>query len=122
LTAGITACAEREKTFLDIALWIARNLVSIRDRELALKIGVWGINRLCELPIFELGDADVLELVLSEPLDAFLDDVLVREIKSNPHLAPQATLPEPWTQVRTGGLPPGHWGTAVAYPRPPPID
>jgi DNA-directed RNA polymerase, mitochondrial len=109
LTAGITACAECEKTFLDIALWIARNLVSIRDRELALKIGVWGINRLCELPIFELGDADVLELVLSEPLDAFLDDVLVREIKSNPHLAPQATLPEPWTQVRTGGLPPGHW-------------
>ena len=54
LTAGISVCFagdlgvddDGEKNFRDIALWIARNLVSIRDRELALKVGVWGINRL----------------------------------------------------------------------------
>ena len=61
LTAGITVCADDglgvdddgQKNFRDIALWIARNLVAVRDRELALKIGTWGINRLLSLPIFE---------------------------------------------------------------------
>ena len=54
LTAGITVCFaadlgaddDGQKNFRDIALWISRNLVSTRDRELALKVGVWGINRL----------------------------------------------------------------------------
>ena len=54
LTAGITVCFaadlgaddDGQKNFRAIALWISRNLVSTRDRELALKVGVWGINRL----------------------------------------------------------------------------
>src|SRR6516164_6016669 len=58
LTAGITVCFDDglgvdddgEKNFRNIALWIARNLVAVPDRELALKVGTWGINRLCELP------------------------------------------------------------------------
>ncbi len=116
LTAGISLSADDnlgvdddgKKNFRDIALWIARNLVSIRDRKLALKVGVWGINQLCELPLFELQD-DVLELVLTDKLDTLLDDVLVRAITSNPLLTPPATPPQPWTQVRAGGLPPGHW-------------
>jgi hypothetical protein len=64
LTAGITVCFDGglgvddygEKNFRDIALWIARNLVAVRDRELALNVGTWGINRLCELPTFEFRD------------------------------------------------------------------
>jgi hypothetical protein len=117
LTAGITVCHgndlgvddDDQKNFRDIALWIARNLFPTRDRELALKVGVWGINGLCKLPIFELGDDDVLVLVLSDCLDALLDDVLLHAIKTNPLLAPSADPPQPWTQVRRGGLPSGHW-------------
>ena len=117
LIAGITVAyvddlgtdSDGDKNFRDIALWIARNLANIRDRELALKVGVWGINRLRELPIFELGDDDVLELVLTNRLDLFLDEELLRAIKANPLLVPSADPPQPWTQVRTGGLPVGHW-------------
>ena len=115
LTAGITVCADDglgvdndgQKNFRDIALWIARNLVSVQDRELALKIGTWGINRLLSLPIFEESDG-VLELVLTDRLDTLLDDVLFRAIAANPLLTPSAP-PQPWTGVRKGGLSSGHW-------------
>ena len=117
LTAGITVCFDDglgvdddgEKNFRDIALWIARNLVAIRDRELALKLGTWGINRLCELPIFEFRDDGILELRLTDQLDALLTDVLVRAIIANPLLTPSAAPPQPWTGVRKGGVPAGHW-------------
>ena len=116
LTAGITVCADDglgvdddgQKNFRDIALWIARNLVAVQDRELALKIGTWGINRLLSLPIFEESDG-VLELVLTDRLDTLLDDVLFRAIAANPLLTPSAAPPQPWTGVRKGGLPSGHW-------------
>jgi DNA-directed RNA polymerase len=115
LVAGITVCAaddlgtdsDGQKNFLNQALWIGRNLGVVRDRDLAVKVGTWGINRLLSLPIFALGPGDVLELVLTERLDALLDDVLLHSIKTNPLLTPSATAP--WTQVRTGGLPAGHW-------------
>ena len=116
LTAGITVCADDglgvdddgQKNFRDIALWIARNLVAVQDRELALKIGTWGINRLLSLPIFEESDG-VLELVLTDRLDTLLDDVLFRAIAANPLLTPSAAPPQPWTGARKGGLPSGHW-------------
>jgi hypothetical protein len=60
LTACISVCFaddlgaddDGEKNFREIALWIPVNLVSTRDRELALKVGNWGINRLLSLPMF----------------------------------------------------------------------
>ena len=84
LTAGITVSYaadigvddEGQKNFRDISLWLARNLVSVRDRELAFKVGVWGIERLCALLIFELRDDGILELVLTDQLDSLLNDVL----------------------------------------------
>jgi hypothetical protein len=117
LVAGISACyasdlgidSEGQKNCRDIALWIARNLAPVRDRKLAAKVGAWGINRLLALPIFDLDENDVLELVLTDPLDALLDGVLSRAIITNPLLTPSAKLPEPWTGVRSGGLPAGHW-------------
>ena len=117
LTAGISvgfaddlgADDDGEKNFREIAFWIARHLVSTRDRELALKIGVWGINRLLSLPIFALGPDDILELVLTDQLDTFLNDAFIRAIKANPLLTPSAAPPQPWTGVRKGGLPSDHW-------------
>jgi DNA-directed RNA polymerase, mitochondrial len=116
LVAGITVSyaddlgvdSEGNKSPREIALWIARNLTPIRARELAAKVGAWGVNRLLSLPIFEERDG-ILELVLTESLDTLLDDVLVRAIVANPLLTPSAALPEPWTGVRKGGLPAGHW-------------
>jgi hypothetical protein len=115
--AGITVChasdlgtdSEGHKNCRDIALWIARNLAPVRDRKLVARVGTWGVNRLLALPIFQLGEDAVLELVLTDPLDTLLDYVLARSIITNPLLTPSATLPEPWTGVRTGGLPAGHW-------------
>ena len=64
---------------------------------------------LLSLPIFALVDGDVLDIPLTERLDAFLDGVLERGVKANPLLSPLLTPPEPWTQVRRGGLPADHW-------------
>ena len=116
LTAGITVCYDvglgvgndGEKNFRDIALWIARHLVAVRDRKLALKVGTWGINRLCELPIFKFDDG-ILELPLTDQLDSFLTDVLVRAVIANPLLTPSATPPQAWTGVRKGILSADHW-------------
>jgi DNA-directed RNA polymerase, mitochondrial len=117
LVAGITVSyasdlgtdSDGQKNFRDVALWIARNLVSIRDRDLLVRVGEWGVNRLLSLPIFKRGDDDIIELDLTVPLDALLDEVLLRAITTNPLLAPSAKPPEPWTGVRRGGVPAGHW-------------
>ena len=117
LIAGISACwddtlgadDEGHKTYLNQALWIADNLVYIRDRELAANVGIWGINRLLGLrPLFDLA-GDILIIPLTDSIDTLLTEVVARSIKTNPLLSPLASPPEPWTQVRTGGLPAGHW-------------
>jgi hypothetical protein len=117
LVAGITVSyasdlgtdSDGQKNFRDVALWIARNLVNIRDRDPLVRVGEWGVNRLLSLAIFRRGDDDIIELDLSAPLDALLDEVLLRAITTNPLLAPSAKPPEPWTGVRKGGVPAGHW-------------
>ena len=81
LIAGISVCAGDhigtnavgQKNFRDVALWIGRNL-SQNKNELALKDGAWGINMLTALPIFTLGDGDILEMPLTASLDNFLDE------------------------------------------------
>lgn len=115
LIAGVSVCyaadlgvdSEGQKNFRHIALWIGHNLG--QKGELAFKVGAWGVNMLLSLPIFTLIDGDVLDIPLTESLDAFLDDVIERGAKSNPLLSPLLTAPTPWTQVRKGGLPPDHW-------------
>ena len=99
--------SDGQKNFRDIAFWIGRNLG--HRGELGLKVGAWGVDMLLSLPIFALVEGDVLDIPLTEPLDAFLNDVVERGTKANPLLSPLLTPPEPWTQVRKGGLPPDHW-------------
>jgi DNA-directed RNA polymerase len=118
LAAGVTVCADGmlgadddgERRYLNVALFLAHNTVSVRDRELAFKVGGWATDRLLELPIFELGDESVLQLVLTEELDAILDRALLQSIITHPLLTPSASPPEPWTGVRKGGVPADHWG------------
>jgi DNA-directed RNA polymerase len=93
-----------EKNLLDQALFIGRNLG--HQRVLGLKVGAWGINMLTDLPAFAL-DAGVLKM--TAPVDEIMDDVIVNAVKNNPLLSPLTTPPEPWTQVRKGGLPADHW-------------
>ena len=90
-----------------MALWIGRNLG--QKGELAFSVGAWGVDMLLSLSIFALVDGNVLDIPLTERLDAFLDGVLERGVKANPLLSPLLTPPEPWTQVRRGGLPADHW-------------
>jgi DNA-directed RNA polymerase len=115
LVAGISVCAgdalgadaDGEKNFRDIALWIGRNLG--QRGEAALMVGAWGIDRLLSLPLFELAADDILHIPETDHLTDFLADVLERGVKANPLLSPSLLRPEPWTQVRKGGLPPDHW-------------
>ena len=95
------------KNLRDIALWIGRNLG--QQGKTAVEVGGWGVDMLLSLPIFELAANDVLTLPLTDQLDALLDDVIERSFKANPLLSPSLTPPEPWTQVRKGGLPTDHW-------------
>ena len=115
LLAGITACADDElgaddegqKNFRDQALWIGRNF-GLRG-ETAFKVGAWGIDVLQALPLFALAEGDVLFMPETGRLTDFLADVIDRGARSNPLLSPLLTPPEPWTQVRSGGLPADHW-------------
>ena len=114
IVAGVSVCGsdglgvddDGEKNFRDIALWIGRNLSQTRDTAIRFKAGAWGVNMLAALPVFEL-KGDILT-----PTDAvhdIMDEALARAVRSNPFLSPLAEPPEPWSQVRTGGLPPDHW-------------
>jgi hypothetical protein len=94
-----------QKNFRDQAVWIGRNFNQRGD--LALKVGGWGINMLTSLPAFALDVGDVLKM--TAPVDEIMDDVIVNGVKNNPLLSPLTTPPEPWTQVRKGGLPADHW-------------
>jgi DNA-directed RNA polymerase len=115
LSNGISVSADNKlgvngdgnKTFRDQALWVARNFGIKGDRELLLRVGVWGINMLLTLPIFVSGDDDVL--LPSELAIEFVGDFLARQIKNNPLLSPLTELPAPWTGFRKGGLPLDHW-------------
>jgi DNA-directed RNA polymerase len=95
-----------KKTYRDIAISMGGFFGVTRDRELALKIGGWGINMLLSLPVFAL-DGEVL--ILAADVHDFLDDVLARETAINPLLSPTDAPPVPWTQVSKGGLSPDHW-------------
>src|SRR5262245_35099350 len=94
------------KNFRATAEWIGRNLGQQRG-ELCVKVGAWGINRLIELPIFGFDAGDTLKLTASA--DDIMDEALAGALKNNPFLSPLTEPPQPWTQVRKGGLPAHHW-------------
>jgi DNA-directed RNA polymerase len=104
-------CARNgHKSFQATALWISRQLApKCQDQELQAKIGVWGIEMLLGLsgPAFELQHDDIL--VLNADLNDFMDEVYVRELRTNGLLSPMLEPPVPWTQVNKGGLPKDHW-------------
>jgi hypothetical protein len=115
LIAGITVCADDQgtdrygrKNYRDIALFISDNLGQ-EQNEQGFRVGVWGVEMLSNLPLFDRDDDDLLTLPLTVSLDGFLNDVLGRVVKSNPLLLPLDTPPVPWTQVNRGGLPSTHW-------------
>jgi Autographiviridae RNA polymerase len=113
LVAGISASEPGDlgadkhgkKNFRDQALWIGRNLGC--KGELGVRAGVWGINHLLSLPVFGLDTGDILKMTALA--DDIMDEALARAIKNNAILSPLMMLPEPWTQVRKGGLPADHW-------------
>ena len=117
LTAGISVCAsatigvsdDGEATFRDSALWIGRNLCPRQNRETRFRVGAWGTSLLVELPTFTLTADDVL--LLTESVHGLMDDVLERAVRGNPFLTPLTEPPQPWTGVRKGGLPAGHWAS-----------
>ena len=113
MVAGISVSEGRDlgvdrdgqKNFRDQALWIGSNFG--HRRELAFRVGAWGINLLQSLPVFGLDTGDVLRMTASA--DEIMDDVVRRSVANNPLLWPLTIPPEDWTQVRKGGLPADHW-------------
>jgi DNA-directed RNA polymerase len=65
-----------------------------------------GYQHVTELPVFAL-DGNVLKMTAAA--DQLMDAVLAHAVASNPLLSPLTEPPEPWTQVRKGGLPADHW-------------
>jgi DNA-directed RNA polymerase len=113
LIAGMTVAEGKlgvdkngEKNFRDQAVFIGRNLGQ-QQRRLAFEVGGWGIDMLQSLSVFDLDVGDVLRM--TAPVDEIMDDVLLSALKNNPLLTPRTTPPEPWTQLRRGGLPADHW-------------
>jgi DNA-directed RNA polymerase len=117
LSNGITAAAADGigvdetgiKKFRDQAIWLGQHLGLKRpQRDLEYKIGAWAINMLNGLPVFAREDG-VLTLPLTPSLDQWLNAVVEHGIRNNAFFFPSAEPPEPWTQVRKGGLPPNAW-------------
>jgi hypothetical protein len=52
LAAGLTVAHERQ-VYGEAAIWIGKCL-NQSDNEIALRVGSWGINMLCHLPIFDV--------------------------------------------------------------------
>jgi len=110
VNVGLNVCASDRlgidrktgnKTYIDTAETIARNLVQCRDRKLRIKIGDWAIERLRELPLFALEGGI---LVPTAQLGEILGEFLVEEIIKKPLLSPMFEEPVPWTQVSKGGV------------------
>jgi len=120
LIAGISvANSERlgadengKKNLLDTLLFIGKHFS--RGDKMRLIVGDWGINKLLLLPIFVLDGED---LRLTEHAIDFMQDVFAHDIRNNPLLSPLDEPPEPWTQVRKGGLPPDHWAAGRPFVR-----
>ena len=125
LRAGITvAASERlgvdrkgEKNCRDVALWIGRRLGQNR-RDLQWKTGMWGTDRLIELPIFSLDGDDVLTLADTPEARDLRRNVIRTAAADDPFIMPLAEPPVPWTGIWDGGLPREHWARFPLVNRP----
>src|SRR5215831_10769304 len=117
LAMGITAAADERvgldkdgiKNFRDQAIWLGQHLGLKRpQRDLEYKVGAWAIDQLNGLPVFALDEDCLLTIPLNPELDEFLNAVVEAGIRNNAFFVPSTEPPEPWTQVRKGGLPPSN--------------
>jgi len=125
LTAGVTICGDDKqgadkrsglKTFRSQAWWLGAHFGDFKDdRKLRLKVGAWGLDKLSKLPLFEF-DGEVLSIP-PDTEDDLLNSVILRSVAWDPFLFPVAKVPEPWTQIRTGVLPPDHWARLTLVSR-----
>src|SRR5262249_49759003 len=113
MVMGITAAAgggigvnkDGVKTVRDQALWLGKNLRIKRSQvDVQFRVGAWAIDILNDRP-FALDEDGVLTLPLTAELDEFLNAVVRIGAKNAAFIFPSAEPPEPWTQVRKGGLP-----------------
>jgi DNA-directed RNA polymerase len=88
----------------NVALWLGENLDQ-KDTGAMLEVGVWGINMLVGLPLFDLDENDVLCIRMTDEIEEFLDKVLRSAAANNPYFLPVIEPPLPWTDVRSGGVP-----------------
>ena len=97
-----------EATFRDTALWIGRNLCSRQNRERLISSGRVGHQLACR-DIADLCSHGRRRFDPDRTRARLMDDVLVRAVRGNPFLTPFTVPPQPWTGIRKGGLPVGHW-------------
>ena len=93
-------------------------LVSRCGRELAVKIGSWGIEMLRDLPAFYL-DGEIFRLTPSAW--ELIDDELLHSIQNNAKLSPLTIRQFPGPKFRTGGLP-DDLGQRAANTSPPSVN
>jgi hypothetical protein len=120
LFAGITIGVGKPDELGDAARWIGRLLGYSRGR-LALDIGMWGVEMLLSLPIFVLENG-IPTLPLTDEIDAFFNEVVANAVQVRPLLLPLNAPPVPWTQVRKGVTPPGHWAQPLLVNNHPSIE
>jgi len=114
IVMGITAAAgegigvdkDGIRNVRDQALWLGQHLGIKRSQvKLQHRVGAWAIEILNDQP-FTLDENDVLTLPLTPELDEFLNAFVRHSVENAAFIFPSAEPPEPWTQVRKGGLPP----------------
>ena len=119
LVAGLTVAHERQ-IYGIAATWIGKCLGQ-RDREIALRVGSWGINMLCTLQIFAVekeqrenpGPDNIFVMHWDESMRDLVAEALARRIGRNHLLQPMLTPPLPWKQVDQGIVPPDDWASVL---------
>ena len=97
-SGDLGADRDGEQNYRDARLWVGRQLVGDEEAEVEFDAGDWGIDRIIELPIFELDYRGVPTFTTTDDLGDLADWVRWA-IATNPFMLPRTEAPEPWRDV-----------------------
>src|SRR5262249_10252992 len=109
ISPQLSADADGIRTFRETCLAIGGCFVD-EPRALRCRVGMWSVDKLVTLPIFDLDEDGMILLKLSEADEAAIIRAIAGSERNNPFVFPLHSQPLPWKQIDEGGVSPGYFG------------